>query len=666
MPLYEAIRTSRRTLLLGDLGTGKSSLGASLVVETIDRSETAIASIIPVKSLKLTAQFTIYDLIQAVDEYLSNQAAPAIPEVKLKSLLESNTEILLVLDGLDELDRSLAGRLLRQAAILPEHWPTIQVVATGRPVELVGVPYSDWRILQTATLNDDVKRKFIKEELLANGADSSLVDTQATDLLRTLKGLPSLDLLANSPLTMRLLTSRLGLLSSSSGELTLGDLLYDLLLERLGFWHSRDEKPETFEEFEDAFPTPEAKSQYLSNLALQVVTGSRLTVDAAKTLLQDNVPAEKHFNKYRLAEEALAYFEMAGLISQTESIEFLIQPLAEITAAIGIVTEWSSQDEGWKLPEITQWRVVSFVGTLSRRKGWLSKFREPILSYIDSILTVPAYLPAACYIVVEIADEICARRTVQRFTSLGYRPLTLFGDERTASARNIAKALWLAQDVGFEWFYSQYLDPRYPSAHLGAGNILDVLTYWTALAIDRLITDHKDRLSALVQPFLATGEAHFFGVLSRLALLVPEAFTVDDQIWFQSELLENSVLGKYATNTVLAAAIDESTRELVSRVLVQRSQESTRATLLWFELDPKAEMSKTLIVGAFKSLARTRSQSDAKKLVKLCRERLGDERWLRFARWLLSGDDNVASCGAAIELYNAGERRSSQYLGEFL
>jgi hypothetical protein len=229
-------------------------------------------------------------------------------------------------------------------------------------------------------------------------------------------------------------------------------------------------------------------------------------------------------------------------------------------------------------------------------------------------------------------------------------------DERTASARNIAKALWQAQDVGFEWFYSQYLDPRYPFVLRGAGNILDVLTYWTSLAIDRLTTDQKGRLSAMVQPFLATGEAQFFGVLSRLALLVPEAFTLEDRIWFQSELLENTVLGKYATDK-LVTAIDESTRELVSRVLVQRSQESTRAALFWFELDPKAEMSKTLIHGAFKSLARTRSQSDVRKLVNLCRKRFGDERWLRFARWLLTGDDNVASCGAAIELYNAGERR---------
>jgi hypothetical protein len=275
MPFYEATRMARRTLLLGDLGTGKSSLGASLVTETIDRSETAVAAIIPVKGLRISGQFTIHDVLHAVDGYLSTQAVPTIPEVKLKSLLESKLEVLLVLDGLDELDRSLAARLLRQAASLPEHWPTIQIVATGRPIELAGVAYSDWRVLQTVPLNDDMKRQFMKEELLADGVGSDLVDGEVAGLLRILKGLPALDALATSPLTIRLLTSRLRALSSPVAELTLGDLLYDLLLDRLGVWQRRDDKPQGFEEFEAAFPTPEAKSVYLGSLALQIVKGSR-------------------------------------------------------------------------------------------------------------------------------------------------------------------------------------------------------------------------------------------------------------------------------------------------------------------------------------------------------------------------------------------------------
>jgi DNA replication protein DnaC len=35
MPFYEAAREARRTLLLGDLGTGKSTLAAQLVLDQV-------------------------------------------------------------------------------------------------------------------------------------------------------------------------------------------------------------------------------------------------------------------------------------------------------------------------------------------------------------------------------------------------------------------------------------------------------------------------------------------------------------------------------------------------------------------------------------------------------------------------------------------------------
>lgn len=663
MPFYEAARGSRRTLLLGDLGTGKSVLGANLVIETLERSETAIAAIIPLKSLHLVGQFTIHDLLEAVDEYLSNQAAPTL-EISLKDLLNSQVEVLLVLDGLDELDRNLATRLLSRAGSLPEHWPTIQIVVTGRPVELVGVAYADWRVVQTAPLNDDMKRQFLKEELLADGANPAAVDAQVGELLARLKALSALDALASSPLTIRLLSSRLRSVSLTTEDLTLGDLLYDLLMERLGIWATRDDKKQKFDEFEAAFPTPEAKSIYLSNLALKTVAGSKLTREVAKLLFESAATPSKNFNRFQLADEALAYFELAGLITCTESIEFLVQPLAEMAAAIGIAPDWSSKDNGWQLPGVDQWRVVSFVGTVSRRKGWLNKLREPILLYTQSILANPAQFPAACYIAVETKDEFCARKIVSMFTSLRRRPLTLLEEERLVSARNIALTVWLAKDSGFDWFYREYLDPKYPVTLLGVGQVEDVFTHWTSLAAGRLTDSEVQRLTALVRPYLATGEAQFFGVLSLLSLLVPEAFSIEDRLWFQSELLDNAFLGRRAADEIIAAAT-VGAQELVTEILMHRVGESTRATRLWFDLNPKAELSAPLIEAVFKSLTKARSKSDADLLMNLCRERLGNERWLWFARWVLLGEDNLASCGAAIALYNAGERRL-QLLGRVL
>lgn len=662
MPFYEAARGSRRTLLLGDLGTGKSVLGANLVIETLERSETGIAAIIPVKGLNLVGQFSIHDLLEAVDEYLSKQAAPTL-KVKLKDLLNSHVEVLLILDGLDELDRKLATRLLSRAATLPEHWPTIQIIVTGRPVELIGVAYADWRVVQTAPLNDDMKRQFLEEELLADGANPEVVDTQVDKLFARIKALSALDALASTPLTIRLLSSRLRSISSSTEDVTLGDLLYDLLMERLGIWASRDDKAQKFDEFESAFPTPEAKSIYLSNLARKTAAGAKLGREAAKVLLENAAPPSNQVNQFRLADEALAYFELAGLITCGESIEFLVQPLAEMAAAIGIATRWSQKETEWELLSIDQWRVVSFVGTVSRRKGWLNKLREPILLYTQSILATPAQFPAACYIAVETADESCARKIISLFTNLGRRPLTLLQEERVASARNVALTLWLGKDSGFDWFYEQYLDPKYPVTPLGIGLVEEVFTHWTSLAIGRLTESQRQRLSVLVRPYLATGGGQFLGVLSHLSLLVPEAFSIEDRLWFQSELLDNFFLGRHAVDEIIAAAAG-SAGDLVTEVLMHRVGESTRAIRLWFDINSNAELSPRLIAAVFKSLTRARSKSDAELLTKLCREQLGNERWLWFARWVLLGEDHIA-CGAAIVLYNAGERRL-QLLGRVL
>ena len=110
LPFYEAVRQARRTLLLGDLGTGKSTLAAQLVIDTLDRSEAAVAILIPVKTLRLAGHFTRRDLLVSVANYVTD----AIWLTYLEELLNQQVEVLLVFDGLDELPRDVAGRLLSE------------------------------------------------------------------------------------------------------------------------------------------------------------------------------------------------------------------------------------------------------------------------------------------------------------------------------------------------------------------------------------------------------------------------------------------------------------------------------------------------------------------------------------------------------------------------
>jgi len=147
--------------------------------------------------------------LQSINDYVATQAVPNVQFIELDSLLEHQIEVLLVLDGLDELAPEAAARVLREAGTLPEHWPTIQVAATARPIELTDVSYTDWLVVHTVPLGDEAKQQLIAEEMVADGADPAQAGEKAATLLRALKEMPALDALANSPLTIRLVYPRI-------------------------------------------------------------------------------------------------------------------------------------------------------------------------------------------------------------------------------------------------------------------------------------------------------------------------------------------------------------------------------------------------------------------------------------------------------------------------
>lgn len=655
MPLYEAIRRSRRTLLVGDLGTGKSTLGAQLVVETIDRSETAVAAFVPAKELQLKDRFTTHQFLETIDDYLTEQVIPGGSPTDVRSLLENKTEVLLVIDGLDEVPQDVGGRILRQAATMPEHWPTIQIVATARPIEFAGVSYPDWRLAYTVPLDDDAKRKFIAEEMVADGVDASEADDKANSLLRSLKEMPALDSIANSPLAIRLIYPRLRD-SLSRESLTVGDLLYELLLERLGGWQKRDDKPATFDHFDAVLPTSEGKVELLAVLAQKAVANRRITVDEAKADLRDAAADIKDANKDRLADEALACFEWLGLIARGSVIEFPLQPLVEVSAAAGLLARWRSQASNWTLPDHAQWRVVSFAAAIARRRGWLAELREPILRFINTLLLDARNVPATCYVVVEASDNVLAKKTVEILPRLGFRPLTVLGDEQRVSVRNIAKTLWLAGEPGFNWLFDHYLSPKYPISSGVGWVVRDVFEEWANLARGHLAETDKNRLTKLVKPYLATGEAQFFGVLTVLAVVVPEAFELDDRLWYQSLALDRALFsGRISEEFLTLGKSDGSPREHLNRVLQHRAAESERAAILWLELNSDVDPAVSLIRQAFQSRLRRTASSTVTELSFLCRSRLGEDRWLRFARWTVSMSDR-SGAGAAIVLIDAGEK----------
>jgi len=655
MPFYEAVRQSRRTILFGDLGSGKSTLAAELVIETMDLSERSLAILIPVKALQCFKQFTQRDLLNKVDEYVANDVWLKTPKFELKSILDRGIEVLLIFDGLDELERGIAARLLSRAADLVDNWPTIQVVSTARPIELIGISYAEWKNLHTVALDDSAKGEFIRQEMLADGVQADLVDEKTAVLLQSLKDMTALDSIANSPLVIRLIYPRLSNMSSTA-SVTLGELLYELLVERLGGWQKRDDKPSAYSLFEQVFPTPEEKAKYLAVLANRVAIGLQTGQDEAKTLLEEKASSASLPNSHLIAVEALSFYEWLGLITKTEPVEFPLQPLAEVCAAVGHLEQWLSNPDA-PLHNAAHWRVVSFVAAIARRRGCLDKIRKLLAAYVDLLLKTPGYLPAACYIVVEAADTALAVHTVHAMDNSGYRPLTYFHNERVVSARNIAKTLAIAGETGFTWFYKDYLDPRYPIPNAGSAVVGEILAEWTALVYATLTSAHKVILSKVVLPYGATGEGHFYGVLTKLSLLVPDAFTLEDRFWYQSLALDSKLFKNLVKERFIAAKECEESARILNAILLHRSNESISAARLWLDWNLNVEPPYSVIRLSLCCASKTEPVADEAHILTHCRQRLGADKWMRFARWALANEGSQVAAGAAKVLYEAGERR---------
>ncbi|MDX2111678.1 MAG: metallophosphoesterase [Verrucomicrobiota bacterium] len=658
VPLYEAVRQARRTLLLGDLGSGKSTLAAQLVINTLERSTTAVAILIPVKVLRLTGHFTRRDLLVSVSNYVKDVVWLSSTHFTLEDLLNQQVELLLVFDGLDELPRDVAGRLLSEAAAIVENWPTIQVVATARPVELVGTSFSDWRVIHAVSLDDAAKSEFLRQELTADGEPAEQVDEKTAVLLRSLKESTALDSVANSPLAIRLIYPRLKDFTAN-GNLTLGDLLYDVLMDRLGGWEKRDDKPSAFAHLNQFLPTVVAKAEYLAVLAEHAATGKRLGREEAKSLFHDAGSAINGANPHLLAEEALGYFEWLGLVSGSDTIDFPLQPLAEVCAATNLVAKWHSNPREASLRDRTRWRIASFAVAIARRRGLMVELRDAFASTIAYLLGDLDLVPAACYLVVESASPELAKTTVSLIDKAGYRPLRYFQDEQKVSVRNIAKTLVLAGDKGFDWFFTDYLDPRYPVPNAGCLVVSEVFAEWAALVRPQLTYKQIEKLGSMVEPYQATGEGCFYGVLPILSIIAPDAFTPDKRILHQSFALDSSLFADLVESKFRSARNDGILGPVVEQVLAERSSESISVARLWLEFNPTRELPHSIIRLAIRSVTRPEHSTSAIAIIKQCQERLGEEKWVHFARWFLVTGDKDVSVGAAKVLFDRGERRLS-------
>lgn len=652
IPFGEAIRHSRRSFLLGDLGTGKSTVSGIYATNANSGDEGLLALIVPAAALRLPEQLRNVELLDAIDDYVSSHIAPESDVAPLREVLQSGHEVTLIFDGLDEVPRQVARSLLQVAAGLIDHWPNIQVVAVGRPVELAGLNYSAWHVLRLDSLPDEDRARILLNEATASGKDAAEARDEQQRTLRILTDHPTLDALATTPLAVRLLYPRL-ISASPSDEISLGDLLHALLTERLGGWAEKDGKAVPWQDFAKACPDGQARALLLGEIAYSAYRPDGLTPEKARLCLASHGRKLGLANPDAFACEALDFLENSGILLQNESIRFPLQPLQEAAAGLWLSHLWRTSETAEDV-SVDLWRVVSFAAAATRRAGTDADSKQPFFSFIDAVLSDAWGIPRACFVAAELKDAETATKTINSFNRIGYRPFTWFGDERVASARAIAQTLLLAGDAGFEWLYDEYLDPRYPIINRGCAVIQSVFWQWAVLARERLTPKQSEKLAGIVKPLLATSPigAHSFDRV--LVLLVPDCFTDKQRLWLHSGLLGTVDFGHEAERLLLHAA-SQSHQALVEDILRRYPGQNAPGTLLWLksypDRPPDMTVGRHLLLGA----ARSPRRSDFGSNLQAYCVALGEIRWTAFLRWSLTDHDRYVAASAAIELYRRGE-----------
>lgn len=676
MPLYEAVREARYSLLLGELGSGKSTLAASLVLVTMEQAPQTVALLVPAKELQLNAPLSPVAVLQAVDRFIHEHVVAAAGTQVLSELMQAGTETLLVLDGLDEIDKTLAGQLLRYSAQLTKVHATLQVVATARPVELTGVSFDEWKLIQTIPLRDPERLALLNNALLADGVTAVDAKTRAADLLGKLKALPALNAVATTPLFMRLLYPKLAELEPSglNNGLTLGDLLFEIVVERLDRWGRRDEKVgiATASAFQQQFASPEAKAALLGRLAKRSLQGSPIRIEEAPGILLGGITGTG--DKFQVAQEALQLLWRSGLATGTAVVELTAQPLTEMLAAITLANEWASSSGELPLPALDEWRVVAFAAGIARRWQLHERVRSLLLAYNQQLLEAsPAYLAAVATIATELQDVACAHAA---FDSLdGTHPGQLEYDyrenERQGDAQRIAQLLLLAEQRGLEWLFANYLNPRNPLSQSGLALVEEVIRHWVNLLLDAPGRVDPSPLLTLIEPYKAAGSAQYLNMLPLLALLFPGSFELKERIQLLSSHIDSRELFQERAAGELRAVAGAGAREQVAAALLGRTREhgftNLPAATLWLELSevPATALPPVILEAAFEFVGSTSEAEAETGLAKNVRTLMGTSAWLQQARWALSNPRPEVAAGAAVALYQAGHK-SFWLLGESL
>jgi len=242
----------------------------------------------------------------------------------------------------------------------------LRIIATGRPIELAGLNYSNWQCLEMFPLTNQELNNILINEALAEGLNDSQAVEDSKNRIRFLNERPELLGVTTTPLSIRLIRPYL---NEEIKNKSLGDLIYDIILERLGSWDIKDSKEIAYYEFNKYYPDSFSREIILGAIAQEIYESNNkaITKEQLNAALKEIIP--KTLEQNIVVEQATNFFEKCILQKEIDQLAFPSQPLLQGALGIYIYEQLiNSREVNFKVGKTNLWREYSFAATIAEEK----------------------------------------------------------------------------------------------------------------------------------------------------------------------------------------------------------------------------------------------------------------------------------------------------------
>ncbi len=642
LPLQDFQSTNQLNFLFGELGSGKSTLLAEFAKSQNNLFPQNLALFLQTSELRDIDIRSDTDLLDILEQKFANLFGVRFGVFNLLYYLQQGVRLAVLLDGFDELNHTHAFEALNACVRLTNKYTSVTCIASGRPIELAGLDYSQWQLLMIDALKPDDTRQLLLNESISAIPNREEAEEDAKKRNQILLRSPDLRAVTATPLMVRLLWPYL---EGSYSDETVGSLLYNLLSKRLGTWDTSEFVQEPLALFNSHYPNAASREPIVSAICrvLALSNTRQLSREAIHQILVTEIDVGEV--KQALIEECIVFMQRNLLEVIQGEFTMAYQPLLQV--AHGMWYFYHANERPSEKECAVYWREFAFTAAIARKKATMETVRD-LLDHVIAAHTKRGYITSLVSQIALESKDIVIIKHLLFLPSARFRPFGTGGEE--GWDYTFARLIHANDDEGFKWFYHHYLDPKYPLVSWDETVAHPIFARLAELHSFTFSNTARDLILEMSQYIKAFQDHFSHSYLTVVCACFPDEFNENERVSYLLQGLDNDGLRDRCAN--LLASTITSAPDLVVSVFESLPYDQQGAAD--YLLENLNEITSFVLVSR---LIKRPQHSQIVSILTRLRAKLDLDRLKSILRWLAASDSEVAAY-ATISLVNLGQPMS--------